>query len=242
MELPAELRSEFCSVYRVFISDNIASTAFAGAIRSERGEIKGTYIGLRKSTFLKQPTSQEIITWKEQLAFGGSERFLSNNPALVQIDYRITTSVLKTDGLFYVLVHELGHLIDAKLRINTATDWPSLSWTPWDEPLDETTFAYRDDFCFYGCAKPIPVHRAPEVYNSLTKSGFITTYSAMSPTEDFAEFFAWYVMIRFKSPIYRIQIPGQPDIDMNPTFTQNALYAAKLKFIDTLWQEKLQLH
>jgi hypothetical protein len=74
----------------------------------------------------------------------------------------------------------------------------------------------------------------------MAKSGFITTYSAMSPTEDFAEFFAWYVMIRFKSPLYRIQIPGHGVIDMNSNFTNNPLIAAKLNFVDSLWREKLQ--
>jgi predicted SprT family Zn-dependent metalloprotease len=238
-EMPERMRLSLCTLDRVFISDGIASTAFASTVTDGFGTVTGGYVGMRKGTVISQPTSAQIVSWKEQLAFGGSTRFLANDPKLVQINYNLKMSFLKSDGLFYVLMHELGHLIDFNNNIDSQegreTDWNRLSWQSSDSPLAEATFFKRDDFCFYNCSSYLNPRDANEIYNSLSKSSFVTSYSATNPYEDFAEFWAWHMMEKYKNPDYKITIPGEGTIDMNEIFKSNPKIKAKIEFIDQLW-------
>ena len=252
-EMPERIRPSICSVYRLFISDNIASTAYASPILSSiTGEIQGAYIGSRKSTFLRQPSIQALATWKEQLVFGGSQNFLSYDPRLVQISYGLKTTVVDNDALFYVLVHELGHLIDFKNSINQTDcgdglhsrdsecrplpdSWGALSWEKSGAPLSGYEYYMREFFCFYGCNSHVDMKNATSIYQSMQQSAFLTSYSGVNPMEDFAEFWAWYVMIHNKDPHFKISVPGESEIDMNIAFTQNPKIMRKLDYIDRLW-------
>ena len=252
-EMPERLRPSICSVYRLFISDNIPSTAFASPIlNSATGRMQGAYIGSRKSTFLQQPSISALATWKEQLVFGGSEQFLSNDPQLVQLDYGLKTSMSGRDGLFYVLVHELGHLIDFNNTINQtdcgnglnsrnsecrplAGTWGTMSWEKTSTPLAGFEYYMREFFCFYDCDSHVDIKNATSIYQSMQQSAFLTSYSGVNPMEDFAEFWAWYVMIHYKDPHFKITVPGGAEIDMNLAFTQNPKIMRKLEYIDRLW-------
>jgi hypothetical protein len=252
-EMPERLRPSICSVYRLFISDNIPSTAFASPIiNSSTGKIQGAYIGSRKSTFVMQPSISALATWKEQLVYGGSTQFLNNDPQLVQLSYGLNSSLADKDALFYVLVHELGHLIDFNNSINQTNcgdglhsrsgncqplpgTWGTMSWEKTDTPLAGYEYYMREFFCFYGCSSHIDMKHATNIYQSMQQSAFITSYSGVNPMEDFAEFWAWYVMIHYKDPHFKITVPGESEIDMNLAFTQNPKIMRKLEYIDRLW-------
>ena len=239
-EMPEKMRLSLCTLDRVFISDGIQSTAFASSVTDSMGRTTGGYVGMRKGTFLSQPKSSQIVTWKEQLAFGGSTQFLANDPKLVQLDYDLKMSTLKSDGLFYVLMHELGHLIDFNNNINNRmgmqTAWSRLSWSN-GAPSPDATFAMQEDFCYYNCTTYLNARDAKEIYTSLSKSAFVTTYAAFSPYEDFAENWAWHMMEMSKSPNYTITIPGEGTIDMNQSFKSNAKVQKKQAFVDQLWNK-----
>ena len=237
-EMPDLMRPSLCSLERIFLSDAIPSTAFASAVTDSLGQRIGGYVGMRRQTFLQQPTSAALVSWKEQLAYGGSTAFLANDPKLVQINYDLKMSTLKSDGLFYVLMHELGHLIDFGNRINAdgqSTAWNQISWQSDDSPLATATFFKRDDFCFYNCRSYLKPADAKQIYSSLQQSSFVTSYSSSNPWEDFAEFWAWRLMLEFKNPNYEITVPGEGTFKMMPVFKQNAKIAEKLKFVQDLW-------
>lgn len=238
-EMPEKMRISLCTLERVFISDGIQSTAFASSVTDDVGSITGGYIGMRKGTFLSQPTSAQIVSWKEQLAYGGSTTFLSNDPKLVQINYNLKMSVLKSDGLFYVLMHELGHLIDFNNHVNSPegadSDWSRLSWDNPQAPLMDDSFEHRDDFCFYNCSQYLSPADAGAIYTSLSKSAFVTTYASSNPYEDFAENWAWHMMELYKNPDYQIVVPGQTTVDMNQVFKSNPKIQKKIEFVDQLW-------
>lgn len=237
-EMPALMRPSLCSLDRVFLSDGITSTAFASSVTDQLGRRLGGYVGMRRGTFLQQPSTHDLVTWKEQLAYGGSPQFLSNDPKLVQIEYNLKMSTLKTDGLFYVLMHELGHLIDFGNHINAdgrMTDWNQLSWQNDDAPFANATFYKRDDFCFYNCQQFLNPSDAKQIYSSLQQSAFVSSYSASNPWEDFAEFWAWRMMLEFKSPDYKITVPGAGTFNMMPAFAQNAKIKQKIDFVTALW-------
>jgi hypothetical protein len=238
-EMPARMRVSLCSLDRIFISDGITSTAFASSVTDEMGSITGGFVGMRKGTFLAQPKTSQLVTWKEQLAFGGSTQFLANDPKLVQMNYDLKMSTLKSDGLFYVLMHELGHLIDFNNHVNSPqgmdTAWSKLSWANSDSPLASATFLKRDDFCFYNCSSYLDPRDAKAIYSSLAQSSFVTTYAASNPYEDFAENWAWHMMEQNKNPDYQITVPGEGVVDMNQVFKANAKIQKKIEFIDVLW-------
>ncbi len=239
-ETPEFMRPSLCSLDRIFISDGIASTAFASSVTDSMGRRIGGYVGMRRGTFLQQPSAHALVSWKEQLAFGGSTDFLANDPKLVQLSYNLKLTNLKQDGLFYVLMHELGHLIDFNNAVNSTsgavTEWSRLSWDGGtDVPLHQASFFKRDDFCFYNCQNYLNVSDAKEIYTSLQKSAFITTYSSMNPWEDFAEFWAWHLMIEFKNPDFEITVPGEVTLKMNEGFAANPQIKNKLEFIGQLW-------
>ncbi len=240
-EMPERMRLSLCTLDRVFISDGITSTAFASSVTDSFGTTTGGYIGMRKATFLAQPTSAQIVSWKEQLAFGGSTEFLANDPKLVQINYDLKMSVLKSDGLFYVLMHELGHLIDFNNNVNSrsgwSTDWSKMSWSDSESPIASATFLHRDDFCFYNCQSYLNPSDAKAIYDSLSQSAFVTTYAAQTPYEDFAENWAWHMMEISKSPNYTITVPGQGTVDMNEVFRANPKVRAKMDVVEQMWND-----
>lgn len=241
-EMPEKMRISLCSLDRVFVSDNITSVAFASSVTNELGQVTGGYIGMRKGTFVSQPSASQILSWKEQLAYGGSKTFLANDSALVQLHYGFKMSTLKADGIFYVLMHEMGHLIDFNNHINSAsgfaTAWTKLSWQNDSLPLADSTFYRRDDICFYECRKPpLDPSEASKIYSSMKESAFITSYSSQNSWEDFAENWAWRILENEKSPDYQIEIPGSGIIDMNDVFRTNAKVQAKMRFIDQLWND-----
>ena len=237
-EMPERLRPMFCGVERIFISDRITSTAFASPIIDDGGTYRGGFIGARKSTFLQTPSIHELATWKEQLAFGGSSEFLKLDPKLVQIDYGLKLDVLDRDGLFYVLVHELGHLVDYKNGVNADCanarcrpsngSFAAMSWKSATQPIVSLAFFLRDSFCYYGCTHPIDPSQMGAIYRSLVKSAFVTTYSGQNVHEDFAEFFAWSIMSREKSAHMTYTIPGEGVFDMAPAFEANPVIRKKL--------------
>ncbi|RYZ71714.1 MAG: hypothetical protein EOP05_11750, partial [Proteobacteria bacterium] len=71
-ETPEKMRLSLCTLEKVFISDNIPSTAFASALTNNFGQIIGGFVGFKKGSFVQQPSSHDLVSWKEQLAFGGS--------------------------------------------------------------------------------------------------------------------------------------------------------------------------
>ena len=246
-ETPEMMRPSICTLSKIFISDGITSTAFASPIQNGMGMPVGGFVGFRKGTFMHQPDSLQLVSWKEQLPFGGSTEFLVVDPNSVHVNYNLKLDHLKHDALYYVLMHELGHLIDFDNNITghcyfdcktTKVGWQNLSWESESVPQDSGTFFERDDFCYYDCAAHLPLSDALKIYQSLAHSAFVSTYAATNVLEDFAENWAWYQMRKFKSPHYVIQIPNQGDVDMDASFSSNSRLQEKMKFIDELWNSK----
>lgn len=231
-EMPARLRPLYCSLERIFLSDDIRSVAFASAIR-QGDEVVGALIGARKSSFDSGLKASDMITWKEQITFGGSKDFLSRDPKLVQLHYDIRLDHMKSDGLFYAVMHELGHVVDFQNNVNRR--WEPLSWVSASGAKKSAEFLHQPGVCFYECGSPLSPEKAFSMYDSMRESAFITLYSGVSSMEDFAEYWVWSILLEQKEVSYRIEVPGHPTIDMNPIFTENAKVRAKMDFVRELW-------
>jgi hypothetical protein len=235
-EIPAPVRPLYCSLKRIFLSDALESVAFA-TVTMKDGVINGAYVAIRKESFSEALTASELLTWKERLTFGGSKTYLADSPDLVRLSYGFRLENPRMDALLYVILHELGHVVDFRHKISEPGGrWHSLSWASSLMPLPEAHFLGQENICYYRCQKIIPATDAFALYASLKRSAFITSYSGLSPREDFAEFWAWYLLREYKSADYRIQIPGHGELDMNSVFTQNARVRAKMEFMREILQ------
>lgn len=235
-EIPAPIQPLYCSLKRIFLSDALESVAFA-TVTMKAGEINGAYIAIRQASFSESLTASELLTWKEQLNFGGSKSYLANDPDLVKLQYGFRLENPRMDALLYVILHELGHVVDFRNQLSEPGGrWFASSWANAQTPLPEAHFAGQENICYYRCKQTIAPAAAPALYASLKESAFITTYSGSSPREDFAEFWAWYLLREYKNADYRIQIPGQGEIDMNSVFAENAKVKRKMDLIRDIFQ------
>jgi len=257
-ELPNQIRPTFCTLKKIFISDGIDGLEFTGGIVNADGtKPVGAYIGIQKANMSINVSTGQIVTWKEQRGvFGQGGGFLKSSAAYPQVSYNLKMSVLKEDGFYYVITHELGHVIDFYNCINSTmwvdgqkpckasqAGWAGMSWGPHGSldsgtPLKEAAFYRQKDLCWEGACDPNHLPKLSEAltfYQSIQKSAFITAYSGFDESEDFAESWAWYLALHFKSPNYKVVIPGHATLDMNGMFTSSPLLVEKQKFIDDLW-------
>lgn len=230
-EMPALTRPLFCSLEKLFLSDNLWSIAFASAIRKGDRMI-GALVGARKSTFTGDVKASALLTWKEQLIYGGSEEFLHNDPASVQLNYGMRLEHMKSDGLFYAMMHEMGHLVD--FQNNANKEWEPLSWVTFSAARRDSEYKGQRKVCYYQCGARMDLAEAYPLYLSMRESAFITAYSGVNAYEDFAEFWTWNILRQFKQSDYRIEVPGQPVIDMNPVF-ENPKVQRKMQLIREVW-------
>jgi hypothetical protein len=230
-EMPERVRPLYCSLEKVFLSDNLWSIAFASAIKKGDRMI-GAFVGARKSSFTGDVTASALLTWKEQLIYGGSQDFLHNDPASVQLNYGMRLEHMKSDGLFYAMMHELGHLVD--FQNNANRKWEPISWTTFSAARRDSEYQGQRKVCYYNCGSRLRLEQAYPLYLSMRESAFITAYSGVNAYEDFAEFWTWNILRQFKQSDYRIEVPGQPVIDMNPVF-ENPKVQNKMKFIRAIW-------
>jgi hypothetical protein len=230
-EMPARIRPLFCSLEKLFLSDNLWSIAFASAIK-KGDKMIGALVGARKSTFTGDVKASALLTWKEQMIYGGSKDFLHNDPNSVQLSYGMKLDAMKSDGLFYAMMHEMGHLVD--FQNNANKKWEPISWTTFSAARRDSEYKGQRKVCYYNCGTRLDLSEAYPMYLSMRESAFITAYSGVNAYEDFAEFWTWNILREFKQSDYRIELPGQPVIDMNPVF-ENPKVQKKMKFIREVW-------
>lgn len=234
-ELPEKMQPLFCSISYIYITDKLASVGLANVLY-QKNRIVGGYFVLRKSVFDAPPSIPDVLTWKEQLIFGGSRNFLSNNPGLVQVRSDVILKKSKNMTLFYLFTHELAHFLDYKNKITReGSAWTNYSWNPMNIPNESARYSLQNQICFYNCFQYIGADKAHELYSSLKNSAFMTTYAGVNRYEDFAEFWTWYVIRRFKNSSHKVVIPEQGEIELDSIFTENPKIQDKMRMIEAIW-------
>ena len=104
----------------------------------------------------------------------------------------VTVTGTGTNALAYVLLHESSHVLDAACDIIKI--FPNLFdkniWIAEHEVAPSLAQTLATRTYFHGGPR-IPARRAPEVYDSLSKTPFVSLYATASAREDFAELLAW---------------------------------------------------
>jgi hypothetical protein len=161
---------------------------------------------------LRQNVS-EWLTWKEQSCFDSKGSRLS-----VSVD-----AGTKLDALLYVLLHEATHIVDASEGITPpivvdgrsvkAANHPASAFTEgvWNDlslPVAEFRDPIREQVRFYSNpnAGQIPVDQAPDVYEWLRHTPFVSLYGGRNWLDDLAEFATVYHLTRVLKQPYRIVV------------------------------------
>lgn len=227
--LPEKVQNAFCSLDVIYIENSLESLAYAGTRRGATPDKESGFMGIRRILVEQAYDATSVLGWKEQKSFGIQAPPFVHMPQGPRVEIALPGSLT---ALQYVIVHELGHILDFSNKANdfmcpagetcnlntydpkefaklipTGTSWSTLSWKNPLVPKDEYHFPLWDKLCFYGCSDTLTVNDMEEFYRDLDKTNFVTTYSAVSPYEDFAESFAFYILTLQGPWSYRIQTP-----------------------------------
>ena len=252
---PSHLQRLFCTIKRIYIEKDFIASAYAGLYKDESKKVLGGYIGLRRS-FLDQPSNlEDWASWKEQIHFGIDTSKITVDQHLPIVKSNMQNGQL--DMLYFLVVHEFGHIFDFTNNLNgfsgcesdspscTKTpkpgSWGALSWKEFGLPRDEYNFPLRSELCFYFCnGKFISGDRQNELYESLAKTNFLSAYTTRFPTEDFADTFAYYTILKERSASYINLTASGLRYDPIARLKNDPLLQPKKQFIETFLQSKFK--
>ena len=152
-----------------------------------------------EGTGLTSPDTQEgqyDMTFRASIIDESLSSFLTTKERRVFLDNGSDVKVAVTgtgaDALTYVLLHESSHVLDGACGI--VKPFPNAFdkgiWTASHVMITELEQTLAAKTYFRGGPR-VALERAPEVYNSLSKTPFVSLYSTSSEREDFAELVAW---------------------------------------------------
>ena len=152
-----------------------------------------------EGTGLTSPATQHgqfDITFRASLINESLSAFLTTKERRTFTDDHSGTTVTVTgtgtDALTYVLLHESSHVLDATCGITKIfpNSFGKNIWTAEHDMAPSLAQLLAARTYFHGGAR-LPAKKAPEVYDSLSKTPFISLYATASAKEDFAELVAW---------------------------------------------------
>ncbi|WP_413569237.1 hypothetical protein ACLWBD_01065 [Bdellovibrio sp. HCB117] len=228
--LPEKLQKAFCGLDAIFVESDVESLAYAGIIRAnEKGEVEGSFIGVRRTLLETAYDATSVFGWKEQKAFGIIAPPFVHLPDGPRVEVILPHSL---SALQYIFIHEIGHILDFANSANefvcpanetcdlskwdpvefgkmipAANSFGALSWKNPMYPQDAQRFPLWDKLCFYGCNERLTIADMESFYRQLDQTNFVSTYAAVSPYEDFAESFTFHVLSLQGEWNYRVQTP-----------------------------------
>lgn len=196
--LNPETQKAFCALAVIYIEQDIESIAYAGMTENRR-----PIMGIKKEMLESEVPASVVFSWKEQKAFGIQKPLFQVDPLAPALNMTLTGPHVV---LRYVITHEMGHVMD--FANDADADWSKISWS-FDQPKDLNRFPLWNQLCFYNCGHNdhIPLAQMNAFYDQLYNSSFVTTYSAVNSSEDFAESFAFYLLSQDPAFKFYIETP-----------------------------------
>lgn len=196
--LPALLSRMFCSVDTIWIDPTLKATGNATLVYGADGAVVGAHISVRKSILDEKPTFSRWATWKEQLPFGGNKVAYESIAGLPFVKATHNSNVYGL--LFYVMIHEFGHLLDFMNDVNKYNDdgfdksfesnpqsFGFLSWRTTTIAKSNEDFPGRRQLAYYNVETPITRDQIIPLFTHFFETSFITLYASTNPWDDFAE-------------------------------------------------------
>jgi hypothetical protein len=183
----------------IFFVDGLPNNALTHP--AGEGAPRGTYSIAVRAGVLRE-TASELVTRKEQRLFDTAGS-----------DMSVAIDVGHLEALTYVLLHEATHIVDGSLGVIRDTAAPS-DYSPLVRGVwrDGTTPAdpYRQPILmgvrYRQNGHILPISKAPELYDALGRTPFISVYGSCNWHEDIAELLAWTEVTERLHQPYRILI------------------------------------
>ena len=239
-----------CSLDKIFIIGEPGGTAFGSYTPDAAGKFH-SFLGINSAVLKKSPTLSDWSSWKEQLSFGGNPEPVHVSTGLPVVDAMLPG--IQNDFLFFVLSHEMGHILDFANSIRSAPickpgpdkdcemdtiGFGHFSWKTTFQILPEVDFLERIGLCFYQCnGKFLDWSKSSTVYEDLFQHGFISLYSSTNSADDFAESVAYYNLSQIKNGQYRIITPEGKSYFPLDEYRKGALLK-KFEFIGKFFERK----
>lgn len=184
-------------LHSISFMDNMPNTALTSPVDSG-GITKMFNITFRAG--LLNETISEWATWKEATCFSSE----------ADSTFSVRVEGGNLDAIIYVLLHEATHIVDAVTEITPhfTENQPTVTHTRFTKGIWQTTNKpegrYRDPLLEqtrFRSGRPMPISRAPEVYQKLAKTPFASLYGMAAWSEDIAELATIYhLTTRLKQP------------------------------------------
>lgn len=121
-QLPEYHQKLFNNLQRIQIHKKIYSIGYANQVVSNENQLVGHLIGLREDLILFPEKTKDVITWKEHLNFGLSDK---NDP-----ERKVTSDAFHVldyidhpfPQIYYVVLHEINHIVDFVNNITIYTN------------------------------------------------------------------------------------------------------------------------
>ncbi|MGD2129386.1 MAG: hypothetical protein PVJ33_12665 [Lysobacterales bacterium] len=232
-------------------------TGYTDFVADDDGSVAGGFIVLDEGALDR--TANAWASWKEGSAFQPS--------AEQSLDVRIEEpgNDTRVNAIRYILLHELGHVIDAVLGVTQVDGgnaqnvrsggFYGLSWIyppssqgtvlPGDAVRSrfDTSWPERETLAFYtfGNSKH-SLSEAPSIYKWLRQTNFPTLYAATSPANDFAESFANYVHVALDKRPFDVRLKqGEHSADLLGSCWTSPRCASKRMVVEHLLARAAQL-
>jgi hypothetical protein len=190
------------NLIEIFLVKKLGSSAYSLRLLDEGAPTASSFIVLDIGKLTQKANAW--AAWKENTPFR-AEPGLSID---VKIEQESDDSV--QNALQYVLLHEMGHVVDNAIKILPPEDSPvspvllqghpflALSWVIEGERFKsrfDSVFPERGRIRYYAdrAEDKLPISHAPEIYQKLQTTSFASLYGSTNPQDDFAEAFASYV-------------------------------------------------
>ena len=202
-----------------------------------------------------EKNASEWLTWKEKSAF------IIDDPSY-DIEINIGTEY---SGFYYILLHEMSHVYDYIQRVSpcepnmeTALKYTALRklkqdhfepgqyyfikplWLEYRRPVEKYSYAGREDVTFYGLygGPKLKISEAPELYERLAQTPFVTLYGSLSWMEDWAEYMAAYMSINIYGQPWSLKVThnGETVFETGSPFDRE-LVARRMEFVERLLED-----
>jgi len=172
----------------------------------------------------------ELVTRKEQTLFDTTGS-----------DISVNVDAGNLDAIVYVLLHEATHIVDASLGVTrdvkAATALSPLVNNVWSDSLTPVEqyrqpllmkVRYRHD------GHVLPISKAPDVYDALGLTPFISVYGSTNWHDDLAELVAWTQLTGCLHQPYRISIRKGTKVIRTIEPEKSNLVHGRLKYLAQL--------
>jgi hypothetical protein len=159
----------------------------------------------------------EWLTRKEQTCFD-----VKGSSLRIEIE-----AGTKVEALVYVLLHEATHIVDSCERITppfaaagtasrsagrAPTDFTAGIWTDVAQPVALYRDPLRERVLFFVDCGPMPIDRAPDLYEYLRRTPFASLYGGRNWLDDLAEYVSVYHLTEVLKQPYRIVVRRGNDL------------------------------